>query len=252
MKGSTFKTMLNTDKYRNEPCPTCHQLDSPKKVAEKITIESCTDLAKKIGYKCLSTQYVNINELLEWQCNHGHTLAKSYRQMVRNQTGNYCATCSELHLEQAPSIYKTVVIEELKASKVSRSSNGEVRDYNWLNEFATDHKLVLLENHYLGMDVKHDFKCIKGHEFNSTVTNLMEKKERGTSLCNHVECNGVNVINLETCREFAKSNSLECLSIEYKNVNEKMKWKCSHNHEFEKTYRQFLRSKTKNYCPDCA
>lgn len=251
MKGSIFKTMLNTDKYRNEPCLECHKVASPIKVKEDLSIEKCKELATKIGYECLSNVYTNINSLLEWKCNHGHSFNKSYRQMVRNQTGKYCNECTKLGLEQAESLYKDLIVQTTIESKVTRSSEGEARDINWLLNFTNENNVQLVEQAYLGMDIKHDLVCHKGHNFSSTISNLMDKYKRGTSLCNHKECNGITVIDLQACKDFAIENNWQCLSNEYKNVNEKMQWQCDKGHIFEKSFRQFQRSKTGIKCPCC-
>lgn len=251
MKGSTFKTMLNTDKYRNEPCLKCHKIEAPEKVKEDLSIAQCDEFAKQIGYECLSSTYVNINTLLNWKCNHGHAFSKTYRQMIRNQTGKYCPHCTELGFEQAQSMYKATTIKNIENSKITKSGNGETRDINWLLSFASENNVQLIDQAYLGMDIKHDFVCHKGHNFSSTLSNLMDKQKRGTSLCNHKDCNGVTVIDLQTCIDFAKEHNWKCLSNEYKNVNEKIQWECDKGHIFEKSFRQFQRSKTGIQCPCC-
>lgn len=251
MKGSTFKTMLNTDKYRNEPCLKCHKIEAPEKVKEDLSIAQCDEFAKQIGYECLSSTYVNINTLLNWKCNHGHAFSKTYRQMIRNQTGKYCPHCTELGLTQAQSMYKAKTIKNIENSKITKSGNGETRDINWLLIFASENNVQLVDQAYLGMDIKHDFVCHKGHNFSSTLSNLMDKQKRGTSLCNHKDCNGVTVIDLQTCIDFAKEHNWKCLSNKYKNVNEKMQWECDKGHIFEKSFRQFQRSKTGIQCPCC-
>lgn len=251
MKGSFFKTMLNTDKYRNEPCLECHKMASPEQVKTDLSIIQCQEFAKQIGYECISTSYTNINTLLNWKCNHGHVFSKTYRQMIRNQTGKYCPHCTQLGLEQAKSMYKVKAIKDNEASKVTKSANGEVRDLYWLLDFVKDNNVKLVENKYLGMDLKHDFICDKGHSFSSTISNLMDKQKRGTKFCTHKECNGITTIDLEACQDFALEQGWECLSLEYKNVNEKMQWKCDKGHIFEKSFRQFQRSKTGINCPCC-
>lgn len=251
MKGSIFKAMLNTDKYRNEPCLECHKVITPHKVKEDLSLEKCKELAQEIGYECLSTVYTNINSLLEWKCNHDHIFSKSYRQMIRNQTGKYCNECTKLGLDQAHSVYKDKILKDLDVSKVTKSSTGEVRDINWLMKFTSENSIQLVEQKYLGMDLKHDFICNKGHNFSSTISNLMDKQKRGTSLCNHKDCNGVTVIDLQACRDFANDHNWKCLSNEYKNVNEKLQWQCDKGHIFEKSFRQFQRSKTGIKCPCC-
>lgn len=251
LKGSTFKTMLNTTKYRDEPCLECHNKHSFS--FKKITDNSSKDdgllksqeAAKYLGFTLLSTEYVNINEPLQWQCSHGHTFNKSYRQLLRNQTGEYCEICKKENLSHPKALQEFLTIE----NKVLKTKLGTLKDINWLKEFSTNHNLELIEKSYLGDNIKHQFKCNNNHIFSSTITNLLDKEKRKTHMC--VQCSEVNIITLDICKKFAKDNNLSCLSEEYKNVNTIMKWQCSHGHIFEKNYRSFLRSKTKNYCPDC-
>lgn len=249
MKASVFKTITNKIKYREEACPHCHEENSTYKTKENITIDSCHEIAKKIGYQCLSTNYVNVNTLLSWKCKKGHNFDKTYRQMIRNQTGKYCPECAKLGLEDSVSIYEEKV--KIKQSKVTQSTSGEVLNLEWLKQFAHKNHIELQDDTYLGMDIKHNFKCHRGHMFSSTISNLKDKEKRGTAFCNHSECNGVTMIKIDHCKDFAEKNNLECLSQVYKNVNEKLNWKCSHGHLFEKSFRQMQRNKTGEYCPLC-
>lgn len=249
MKASIFKTITNKIKYREEACPHCHEENSTYKIRENITIDSCHEIAKKIGYQCLSTDYMNVNTSLSWSCKHGHIFNKTYRQMIRNQTGKYCPECTKLGLEDSISIYEEKV--KIKQSKVTQSTSGEVLNLEWLKQFAHKNHVELQDDTYLGMDIKHNFKCHRGHMFSSTISNLKDKEKRGTEFCNHSECNGVTMIDINHCKNFAKENNLVCLSQEYKNVNEKLNWKCSHGHLFEKSFRQMQRNKTGKYCPLC-
>lgn len=248
MKCAVFKNIINKVKYRPEACPQCYKEQSPKKVREVITLDTCKELAKEIGYECLSSDYTNVNEPLVWRCKHGHYLSKTYRQMIRNQTGNFCTECAKKGLEDAKSVYKEKV--GISQSKVTQSASGEVLDYEWLKNFAKEGGLNVESDSYLGVDVKHNFKCCNGHLFTSTISNLKDKKKSGSVFC--TSCNGITKVDIQYCEDFANNNGLECLSTDYKNVNEAMKWKCvKSGHLFEKTFRQMQRNKTGKYCPDC-
>lgn len=248
MKCAVFKNIANKVKYRDEACPHCHKENSTQKVREVITIDTCHEIAKNLGYKCHSTTYTNVNEPLSWSCKHGHPFTKTYRQMIRNQTGKFCPECASLGLEDTHSIYDSKV--NINQSKVTQSSEGEVLNFEWLKNFAKKGGIEVLSDSYLGMDLKHNFKCKNNHLFTSTISNLRDKEKRRTVFC--VECGDRAIVNIDVCKKFGLDNNLECLSSEYKNVNEKLNWKCVHNgHIFEKSFRQMQRNKTGKYCPEC-
>lgn len=319
MTGEDFKSTYVRFNYAKEPCGICNQAKNSSLLRENITIETCREKAKEIGYQLISTEYKNINEPLWWTCNNGHTFGKPYRQFVRNETGEYCSQCKGeglykkrsangggfithlLNLNSAKAmaeqigytlvsteyenvhatlhwkcahghdVYKSYrQIERSKTgnhcsdcvglklsgaksfmgqttqSKVTESADGKTLDHAWLVKFAKENDCEVLTKHYFGVDKNHQFRCSQGHVFETTISNLKDKKVRGTQFCG--KCGG-RQITLTTCQEFAQNNGLECLSTEYKTVHDVMKWKCSHGHVFEKTYRQFQRSK--QLCPQC-
>lgn len=248
MNGLNFKAIYNHDKYRDEACRECFEIKHPQKVAQTITIQTCQDFAQNLGYQCLSARYYNVNTVLQWQCNHGHYFEKTWRQMDRNKTGQYCPECIKQKLY--PAVTKTVAVKSKElVSLVTYSATGEKRDIEWLKNFAKDNGCELISDKYLGMDIKHRFQCDKGHEFVSSVSNLMDKKERGTHFC--LACSDVTIVTLQACEAFAQNIGYQCLATEYKNVNTLMPWLCEKGHAFEKTWRQFQRNKTGNYCPHC-
>lgn len=250
LKASTFKTMINTEKYRDEPCLECHNKVSfsPKKnvihSSQEDGLLKAQEAAKHLHFTLLSTEYNNINEPLQWKCSHGHIFHKSYRQILRNQTGEYCDSCKEQKLSHPKPLQSFLTIE----SKVLKTKSGIIKDVSWLKDFSNKHNLTLMEENYLGDNIKHSFKCNNNHLFTSTISNLLDKEKRNSIMC--IECSN-KIITIETCKKFAENNNLVCLENEYKNVNTIMKWQCSHGHIFEKNYRSFLRSKTQKYCPDC-
>lgn len=249
MNGLNFKAIYGQNKYREEACRQCFEINHPQKVAQTITIQTCRDFAQNIGYQCFSASYYNVNTMLQWQCKNGHHFEKTWRQMDRNKTGQYCPECINQKLYPAVSRQPAPVAFKKLVSLVTYSSTGEKRDIQWLQGFAQENGCELMDDKYLGMDIKHHFKCEKGHEFTSSVSNLMDKKERGTHFC--LACSDVNVVTLQTCQTFAQAHNIQCLATEYKNVNTLMDWQCKHEHHFQKTFRQLQRNKTGKYCPHC-
>jgi len=55
-------------------------------------------------------------------------------------------------------------------------------------------------------------------------------------------------LTLLHCQELANERKGECLSNEYKNVREKMKWRCEFGHEWEATFFSIRQS---SWCPQC-
>ena len=251
MKGSMFKTMLNTKKYRDEPCLECHKINNPEKLKEIVTLKVCQDFATSINYKCLSNTYINVNTLMNWECNNGHKFSKNYRSFQRNKTAQYCSECQKNNLYEKmikvnPNQYKS-----FEKSIISRDKNGEIKDLEWLKSFSKKNDLELISDKYLGMDYTHSFKCNHNHNFETTISNLKGKIKRKSILCPHIECNFKNIIDLNYCKKFALNNNIECLSDTYINVNTLMDWKCINHHIFKKSFRQFQRNKTGKYCPKC-
>lgn len=248
MNGLKFKAIYNqTNKMREMACSTCFEIEQPNRAREQIKIQHCHDFADKLGFKCLSIEYQNVNTMLDWTCDKGHSFSKTYRQMERNKTASYCPTCA------SNKVNTSYLLDKLKDSSThsltTKNSTGEKLDINWLNQFLEKSECELVGDKYLGMDTKHDFKCSKGHSFSSTISSLKDRKSRGSHFCGF--CSTQKLITIDTCQEFAKTHHMQCLETEYKNVNTFMKWVCENGHHFEKTWRQFDRNTTGKYCPQC-
>lgn len=248
MNGLKFKAIYNkTNKMREMACATCFEIEQPQRAREQINIQSCHHLANQLGFKCLSKDYQNVNTMLEWTCDHGHSFTKTYRQMDRNKTGAFCPKCVEQKIDTSYLLKK--LENKNEHSLITKNASGEKIDIGWLNQFLDGSECELVGGKYLGMDIKHDFKCSKGHSFSSTISSLKDRKSRNSHFCAY--CSDKTLITIETCQEFAKNKNMQCLETEYKNVNTFMKWVCENGHHFEKTWRQFTRNTTGKYCPTC-
>jgi hypothetical protein len=95
--------------------------------------------------------------------------------------------------------------------------------------------------------------CPQGHKFETTAAefkrNVLGKKGRSIpcKTC-YEETHTVNKkIDLKYCIEEGSKFGLELVDVEYKNVNEKMKWKKKTGEVIELSFRQIQRTKTKQF-----
>jgi hypothetical protein len=62
---------------------------------QKYDLEICRELAKSVGWECLSTKYVNADSKLTWKCPEGHIQeirTQYFKTMVRDSDGQ-CVFC---------------------------------------------------------------------------------------------------------------------------------------------------------------
>jgi hypothetical protein len=83
-KGHQWWAVPNPIKANKCWCPSCN-------VKKKKTIEEMRQLAISKGGKCISTEYVNSELPLKWECNKGHTWEAIYRSIMVNE--NFCQYC---------------------------------------------------------------------------------------------------------------------------------------------------------------
>lgn len=62
---------------------------------QKYDLEICRDLAKSVGWKCLSTKYVDANAKLTWKCPEGHVqeIRTHYFKFMVSNSGGKCLFC---------------------------------------------------------------------------------------------------------------------------------------------------------------
>ena len=86
-KGHTWLATSNTIKA-GKWCMEC----------QKLTIEEMQQLAADRGGKCLSSEYVNVNTPLEWECEKGHIWWTKPDPIKYG--GTWCPECRKLTLEE--------------------------------------------------------------------------------------------------------------------------------------------------------
>ena len=84
-KGHIWQTMPCSVKSSQSWCPTCRY---EKKIR---TLADLQKIAARHGGKCLATEYVSMNEKIEWQCAQGHIWEAA---ACRVQLGTWCRQCA--------------------------------------------------------------------------------------------------------------------------------------------------------------
>lgn len=66
-------------------CPHCCK-------NKKLTLEHAHAIAAKFNGKCLSTEYLNANTKMEWECEKGH---RWFQRLGNIRAGHWCPTCGQ-------------------------------------------------------------------------------------------------------------------------------------------------------------
>ena len=250
---------------RGSWCPVC--------VGRNKTIADMQELAHKIGAKCLSTEYVNMQHKLEWECSNVHT----WWAVPNNvKQGHWCPVCvGSVHEEQC-----RIILETLTGEKFPKVSNVFGTRMHF-DGFCEELKLAF---EYDG--VQH-FKFVKHWHRNQT--GLAKQKARDKLKNELCEKNNVRMIRipytednniegfignwlddyriprtgkeidwllfwarnnnqLEECKKYAKKRGGKCLSAEYVGAHKKMEWQCSKGHTWLATSSNVKRG---TWCPVC-
>jgi hypothetical protein len=114
--------------------------------SKKLTIEEMQKIAEERGGKCLSTEYVNSQIKLKWECAEGHTWFAN-AIYVKN-LGGWCLECSGK---------KPLTIEEMH--QISKSRGGKC-----------------LSTKYVNKETKLEWECAEGHTWFATPGSIKNAK----------------------------------------------------------------------------
>jgi len=177
-----------------------------------LAIGDMQRLAKEKGGKCLSTEYINSQTKLKWQCKKGHTW-EAISTSIKN--GNHwCPYCVGLARR---------TIEDMQ--NMAEQKGGEC-----------------LSREYINSKVRLKWKCKEGHIWEAT-PNAIQRNQ----WCPH--CAGTRKLSIEDMHKLAKNRGGECLSTEYINSKTKLKWQCKEGHRW---WAKSNDIQTGYWCPYCA
>ncbi len=185
--------------------------------SRRLNIEEMRSIAANRGGRCLSPEYLGSLTHLEWECSAGHR----WRAVPNNvKRGTWCPVCARGR--QGGNAY-SVTIGGLR--EVAQSRGGEC-----------------LSRKYLGMFVKHRWRCSEGHEWEA----IADAVRRG-SWCPTCSQRS-QAHSIEYVRAFAAAQGWKCLSDRYETNQTKLEWECARGHRWEATF-NYVQSHT--YCPEC-
>lgn len=128
--------------------------------------------------------------------------------------------------------------------------------YEDFKKIVEEQNIKLVSKSLSTMEDELNFKCFNGHNFKMNglkFKEIINGKKGRSYFCTNCNSGALikNLITLESIKYFAKSLGFTLLSTKYTNVNDLMHWRCAHGHDVYKSYRQFQRNKTGNYCEEC-
>jgi len=158
-KGHEWYASPRNVKNLGHWCPVCGHENSRAK--RRHSIETLQAAAAKHGGRLLSSTYTNVDDVLHWQCRHGHTWSS---RVMRVLNGHWCPQCAgQLSPDDTLSCL----------SNVAQSRGG-----------------VLLSTTYESATTPLHWRCKKGHEWQDLPINV--KKGHWCP-----ECNGRKPYELE-------------------------------------------------------
>lgn len=178
-------------------------------MGKKLTIVGMKSLAEKRGGKCLSTEYVNNNLKLKWQCDKGHVWKA---KPIHIKRGHWCREC-------AGNMKYTI----FNFKEIARKKGGEC-----------------LSDTYSNIKMKLKWRCKEGHTWDA----VAESIKVGT-WCPY--CAGKHQ-TIEDLQLLAKDRDGKCLSKIYISNAGKIKWQCKEGHAWEATPNAIKRGHWCPYC----
>jgi len=181
--------------------------------AKAHSILEAQKLATDRGGFCLSSDYLNNNTKLRWQCAKGHEWEAVPTSISR---GSWCPIC-------AGKLPPTQALAELRQAALQKGG-------------------ALLSDRYAGAKGKLRWKCADGHEWEATSTGIKQG-----SWC--PVCGGSQPLTLADCQAAAKTLGGECLSAKYINSHTPLLWRCADGHEWEASPTHV---RDGHWCPNCS
>lgn len=151
--------------------------------------------------KCLSSEYVNSNSPLKWECEKGHTFEKSFT----SAKVTFCSDCKKIN-------------NKLRQKQEALREAGKRGKQIGAN---------LLSNHYKNNTSDLNWKCEQGHPFTKSRARIKEGCPVCKKLKNKLRRKQSKIIQLEEMRQIARGRGGECLSEKYKDANTKLEWTCA-------------------------
>ncbi|MEO7873850.1 MAG: hypothetical protein ABIT08_14775 [Bacteroidia bacterium] len=244
-----------------------------KEVEKERQLENYKVLAAKKGGKCLSTEYINSDNKLKWQCAKGHVW-----ETRPSRIKTWCAQCARDKtinklLEEFKTSHGFILISKYKNSNEIlqwRCENGHViqapyknlkADYgcpkcnrekrlNQVKGYLEELNLIakkwggkMLSKKYINNYTKMDWQCKEGHTWSANASGI--KLGSWCPTCGIVKRRNT----IEEMQMLAKEHNGNCLSTSYINGHTHLKWQCEEGHTWETNPAVIANG---GWCPECS
>jgi len=178
-------------------------------------------IAKEHGGKCLSSEYIDSETKLEWQCKEGHVWKAISKSVKR---GKWCPICARIN-----------------------TANKLRGNINKMKKLAERKGGKCLSKKYIDNSTKLKWQCSKGHIWYTTPNRI----QQGTwcPICGHKKGAEKQKNTIEDMKKLARSKGGECLSDNYVNNKTKLTWKCENGHIWKSRPNDI---KNGYWCPYCS
>lgn len=277
--GHEWKTQAQTI-LGGSWCRKCFNIEKAgKHFTLKDGLEQAIQIAIDRKGKCLSNEYINNTQHLEFECNNGHRWNAALNDIKK---GTWCPNCGKgIRERMCRSIFEQITSYQfpkkrpnwlLNTRKKQMELDGfceELRiafehhgEYHYLRNKHFQRENESLERRKLDDKTKSDLCINNGIElivvpYNVKTTELKEfifQKLSGLNLSiklnKDIDYKYVVSNELEDLNKIAMQNGGQCLSKIYIGVDQKHKFQCAEGHIWEAIPAN-IKSKRKSWCPTC-
>ena len=273
--GYIFHNNLYHIKQRNQWCPKC--------IGKNITIEEVKEFATKRGGKCLSDQYVNTETKMLWECSMGHRWEAYFNGM---KGGKWCPICSKgIGEEICRDYFKKIFKKEFPSSyppwlKNKNRQQLELDGYCQELGIAFEHQgrqhynqelffhknkadLLKLQHHdqlKLNLCEQYNVKLIQIPDvlyfigIDKIEVFLKDVFKKQNIIYPHFDKIKIDINKLynkqvlEKYKKIAKEKRGQCISEQYINMQNKLKFQCKEGHVWESLPQPIEKG---SWCPYC-
>jgi hypothetical protein len=194
-------------------------------MSAKLTLKTCTEIAKSNGGVCLSKKYIGAHSKLKWKCKEGHVWEAPLHS-VKNHN-HWCQECAK---KRVADFHRLDGVKE--AIVIAESRGGEC-----LSREYTNNRTKIL------------WKCEFGHVWRAAFINIKTQgqwcpKCGKESASKKQKLNGIDVVS-----RIAEKNGGRCLSKKYKNNKQKLSLECKNGHRWTASLNNLVSKKS--WCPEC-
>jgi len=160
--------------------------------------------------RVLTRRWTSAKAPMRFRCARGHAWSRSASEVM---SGSWCSICRATRRSIDP------------AHELAAARGGHC-----------------LSRSYANPATKLRWRCRLGHEWHATFDNVRQGR-----WCPH--CRGTVRGRLETMRALARERGGECLSLAYRNADQRLRWRCAHGHAWRAKPADVVKG---SWCPTCA